>query len=50
MTLVQMEEQLEEELSRLLGNHKVDFVNPKFLNRRIKQRILDSAEVQYAEG
>ena len=41
---------IEEELSALLGGHKVDLVNPKYLNRRLKRRVLESAEVQYAEG
>jgi hypothetical protein len=38
------------ELSVLLGGRKVDLVTPKFLNRRIRNRILADAEVQYAEG
>jgi predicted nucleotidyltransferase len=42
--------QMEEELSQLLGGHKVDIVTSKFLNRRIRDRVLASAEVQYAEG
>jgi predicted nucleotidyltransferase len=41
---------IEEELSAILGGHKVDMVNPKYLNRRLKDRILTSAEVQYAQG
>jgi len=41
---------IEEELSELLGGRKVDLVNPKYLNRRLKDRILASAKVQYAEG
>jgi len=41
---------IEQELSRLLGGHKVDMVNPKYLNRRLKDRVLATAEVQYAEG
>ena len=41
---------IEEELSGLLGGHKVDLVNPKYLNRRLKDRVLADAEVQYAEG
>ena len=41
---------IEEELSQLLGGRKVDLVNPKYLNRRLKDRILASAKVQYAEG
>jgi uncharacterized protein len=40
---------LEQELSRLLGR-RVDLVTPKFLNERIRDRVLDDAEVQYAAG
>jgi uncharacterized protein len=42
--------QIEQELSRLLGGRKVDLITEKFLNRRIKDRVLAAAEVQYAEG
>lgn len=42
--------QMEQELSRLLGGRKVDLITEKFLNRRIKDRVLAAAEVQYAEG
>lgn len=41
---------LEEELSRLFGGHRIDIVQEKYLNRRLRGRILSSAEVQYAEG
>jgi hypothetical protein len=41
---------IENELSQLLGGRKVDMVNPKYLNPRLKDRILASAQVQYAEG
>lgn len=40
---------VEEELSALLGGRKVDLVNPKYLNRHLRDRVLASAEVQYAE-
>jgi uncharacterized protein len=40
---------LEQELSGLLGR-RVDLVTPKFLNERIRARVLDDAEVQYAAG
>jgi uncharacterized protein len=40
---------LEQELSNLLGR-RVDLVTPKFLNERIRDRVLDDAEVQYAAG
>ena len=41
---------LEEEFSKLIGGRVVQFVNPKYLNRHLKDRILAEAEVQYAEG
>ncbi|HEY4561645.1 MAG TPA: nucleotidyltransferase family protein [Thermoanaerobaculia bacterium] len=41
---------LQDELSRLFGGRRVDLVTPKFLNRRIRDEVLRSAEVQYAAG
>jgi predicted nucleotidyltransferase len=41
---------IEDELSQILGGHKVDMVNPKYLIPRLKDRILSSAQVQYDEG
>ena len=41
---------MEEELSALLGGRRVDLVKEKYLNRRLRGRILASAEVQYAAG
>ena len=41
---------IEAELSQLLGGRKVDMVNENYLNRRLRHRILTSAELQYAEG
>jgi len=41
---------MEEELSQLFGGHKVDIVQEKFLNARLRGRVLASAEVQYAQG
>jgi hypothetical protein len=42
---------MEHELSALLGGqHKVDIVSEKYLNPRLRIRILESAEVHYAEG
>jgi predicted nucleotidyltransferase len=41
---------MEQELSALLGGRKVDLVNEKYLNPRLRERILAQAEVQYAEG
>jgi predicted nucleotidyltransferase len=40
---------MEKELSLLLGGRKVDLVTEKFLNRRIRNRVLADAEIQYAE-
>ena len=42
--------QIESELSSLLGNRKLDLVTEKFLSPRIRQIILEEAQVQYAEG
>ena len=42
--------EMEQRLSQLLGGHAVDLVTPKFLNRRIRDRVLADAEVLYAEG
>lgn len=42
--------EIERELSDLLGGRTVDMVTPKFLNRRIRDRILATADTQYAEG
>ncbi len=42
--------EIQDEFSSLLGGRKVDLVTPKFLNRRIRGRVLAEAEVQYAEG
>jgi predicted nucleotidyltransferase len=41
---------IEQELAGLLGGRKLDLVNPKFLNHRIRDRVLSEAQVQYAEG
>lgn len=40
---------IEDDLSRLFGGRKVDLINPKYLNRHLRDRILTSAEVQYKE-
>ena len=39
---------IQDELSELLGGREVDLVTPKFLNHRIKERILKEARVAYA--
>lgn len=41
---------MEEELSRLFGGRRVDIVNEKFLNRRLRDRILQEARVTYEQG
>ncbi len=41
---------LEHELARILGVRRVDLVNEKYLNSRLRDPILTSAQVQYAEG
>ena len=41
---------IEEELSALFGGRKVDLVTAKFLNPRIRPRVMSEAQVQYAEG
>lgn len=41
---------IEDELSQLLGGRRIDMVNPKYLNHRLKDRILTSAVIQYDEG
>lgn len=40
---------IEEDLSSLFDGRKVDLVNPKYLNRRLRDRVLAEAEVLYAE-
>ena len=39
---------MEEELSELFGGRKVDLINAKYLNWRLRDRVLAEAEVQYA--
>jgi hypothetical protein len=41
---------LEGELSQVLGGRRVDLVNEKFLNWRIRDRVLTEAEEQFVEG
>lgn len=40
--------QIEEDLSKLLGNRRVDLVTPKALDRRIRDRVLATAEVRFS--
>ena len=41
---------MEEELCQLFGGHRIDIVQEKYLNWRLRDRILASSEVQYAKG
>jgi predicted nucleotidyltransferase len=41
---------IEEELSQVFGGRRVDMVNPKYLNRRLKDRVLAAAQLQYEHG
>jgi predicted nucleotidyltransferase len=41
---------IEDELSQLLGGRQVDLVSEKYLNPRLRDNVLASAEVQYAQG
>ena len=38
---------LGEELSALLGGRRVDIADPRYLNRRLRERVLRAALVQY---
>jgi predicted nucleotidyltransferase len=40
---------MQDELSTLLGGRSVDLVTPKFLNHRIRERVLSEAEQIYAQ-
>lgn len=39
---------MERELSAMFGGRPVDLVTPRFLNHRIRDRVLSEAETQYA--
>ena len=39
---------IEAELSKLLGGRQVDMITKRSLNRRLRDRVLFSAEVEYA--
>ncbi len=41
---------MEIELSSLFGGRKVDLRTPEDLSRYFRQEVLDTAEVQYAQG
>ena len=40
---------MQDELSALLGGRKVDLITPKFLNRRIRDKVIAEAAVLYAQ-
>lgn len=42
--------EMERELSALFDGHRADIVSEKYLNHRIRDRILAEAETEYAEG
>jgi predicted nucleotidyltransferase len=41
---------MERELTDMLGGRKVDLRTPEDLSRYFRQRVLDTAEVQYVQG
>ncbi len=41
---------MEDELASLFGGRNIDLVTPKFLNSRLRNRILDQMKVQYVRG
>jgi len=41
---------MEEELSGLFGNHKVDMRTPEDLSRYFRDKVVATAEVQYVQG
>ena len=40
---------MQDELSQLFGGRKVDLITPKFLNRRLQNKIQAEAVVQYVK-
>jgi predicted nucleotidyltransferase len=42
--------EIEDELSRVMDGRRIDIVSEKYLNRRLRSRVLADAELQYAEG
>ena len=41
---------MERELSGLVGGHKIEMVTYRAINRRLRDRVIASSEVQYVEG
>jgi predicted nucleotidyltransferase len=42
--------ELEQELSRLFGGRRIDLVTPRFLNDRMRDRVLAEAQPAYDRG
>jgi uncharacterized protein len=42
--------EVEQELSSMYGGHRIDLLNPKYLNRRIREQLLREAKVLFAQG
>lgn len=42
--------ELEQELSRLFGGRRIDLVTPRFLNERMRDRVLAEAQPAYDRG
>jgi predicted nucleotidyltransferase len=42
--------QMQDELSHLLSERRVDLVTAKFLNHRMQKKVLETAQVAYASG
>ena len=42
--------EIEQELSRLCGGRRIDMVNPRYVNRRLREEILGTAEPTYGQG
>jgi uncharacterized protein len=42
-------QQIQDELAEVCGGRRVDLVNPKYLNPRLKDRILAEAQIIYGE-
>src|SRR6266487_3275181 len=41
---------IQDELKSLFEGHRIDLITSKFLNRRIRKEVLDTAQTQYAQG
>ena len=41
---------MQDELSELFGGYPIDLVTPKFLNHRIRDRVISNSELIYARG